>query len=252
MAKRIAAFCLSAFIAFPALPAFAHSERERHTELVEKLAGDFGRNKIEKIFSDPRLWLDRSVVKKGVAGYAESTLFFPESIERGKKFLRNNRSLLVSAEKKWGVDKEIIAAILRLETNFGAHLGARKVINTLYSIYILNWRRRDFAFGQLAAFLEIAERNGWDPFGVRGSIAGAIGIPQFIPTSYNAFAVDGNNDGRIDLFDLSDAVHSVAHYLRTHGWSRRKSDRRKAIYAYNHSWSYVNDVLRYAELLKIK
>ena len=221
-----------------------------HTKLVRTLSKILDKDSVQKIFSNPRLRLDRSVVAKGSGEFVPSTLLTPESIERGKGFIRRNEWLIGEAERRWKVDREVIAAIMRVETNFGKNLGSRSVLNTLYSIYILNPKKRDFAFKELVAFLDLAERYSWDHFDVKGSISGAIGIPQFIPTSYNLFAVDANNDGRADLFDEADAINSVAYYLAIHGWGERFDQKRKAVFAYNHSWGYVDDVLSYAWALK--
>ena len=86
-----------------------------------------------------------------------------------------------------------------------------------------------------------------DPLELKSSWAGAIGIPQFIPTSYLDFGVDGNKDGKINLFDLEDAFHSVANYLIKNGW---ENNTLQAIYSYNHSLNYVMGVKAYAEELK--
>ena len=86
---------------------------------------------------------------------------------------------------------------------------------------------------------------------MKGSWAGAFGICQFIPSSYVRFAVDGNGDGVIDLFDFRDAVASIANYLKAHGWENgRLEAKRQAIYAYNHCDSYVDAVLAYAKATK--
>ncbi|HPU23830.1 MAG TPA: lytic transglycosylase domain-containing protein, partial [Candidatus Kapabacteria bacterium] len=85
---------------------------------------------------------------------------------------------------------------------------------------------------------------------IYGSWAGAFGIPQFLPSSYVKYAIDGNNDGVVDLFNLSDAVFSVANYLKSHGWGEMLSEQRKAIFAYNNSTAYVDAVMKLAEYAK--
>lgn len=277
--RRLIAFFVFAVFAFAAAPLFAgtpsksqqkqevptvrvapapkaSSEKKAvipspHNQLVQALSRALNKNSVQKIFSDPRLQLDKSVVAKGsTEPPAPSTLLTPESIERGQNFCQENEYLLWDEEKRWGVEREAIVAILRVESNFGKNLGSRSVLNTLYSIYILDSRRREFAFGELVAFIELAERYKWDPFAIKGSIAGAMGFPQFIPSSYKIFAVDGNGDGIVDLFAEADAIYSAAYYLKTHGWGKLPGDKRKAVFAYNHSSTYVNEVLDYAALLK--
>jgi membrane-bound lytic murein transglycosylase B len=98
-------------------------------------------------------------------------------------------------------------------------------------------------------------RQGIDPFTVAGSIRGAFGLSQFLPSSFLAFAVDGNADGRIDLDDPEDAIPSIANFLRKSGWDKDSSSHYRAVMAYNHSRLYADTVLSYAlrlhELLKV-
>lgn len=116
---------------------------------------------------------------------------------------------------------------------------------------VIENRRSEWARKELAELLTFCREQNRDPFSIRGSWAGAFGIPQFIPSSYVRFAVDGNSDGRIDLFSMSDAVASVASYLRSHGWEKGKPEQnRQAVYAYNRCDSYVKAVFAYAKALK--
>jgi len=124
------------------------------------------------------------------------------------------------------------------------------VLNSLYTLYVLSPRRRNFALEQIDFFLRLAKKNEWELFEIRGSIAGAIGLPQFIPFSYWHFAIDGNKDDKVDLFEPVDAIYSVANYLFEHGWSDKSRAQRNAVWAYNHDRTYVNAVLAYARALK--
>ena len=102
------------------------------------------------------------------------------------------------------------------------------------------------------AFLNHVSQEGYDPVGINGSFAGAMGISQFMPSNIPELAKDGNGDGRIDLFDHADAIASIAYFLKRHGW-RPGIDRAKAekvIYHYNHSDRYVEAVLKISEILK--
>ena len=100
--------------------------------------------------------------------------------------------------------------------------------------------------------LEYADQQGFDPAEIPGSFAGAMGLPQFMPTSILAYGKDGNNDGTIDLQTHPDAMASIANYLKKHGWrpgiSRKKAE--KVIYHYNHSDYYVKAVLKIAKRLE--
>ncbi len=211
---------------------------------------------VKNVFGDSRLVLDPSVIpKKAVPNedpYVDPkfALLRPESVERGRVFYEANHDTFEKARKQYGVDPVVIASIFRLETNFGNFRGKRSVLNSLYSMYVLMPRRRIWAFGEMQSFLIICSREGWDTYSVFGSTAGAFGMPQFEPSSYLQFAVDGDGDGCIDLWDSADAVMSTAHYLRANGWGKTYAARYRAVYAYNHSKAYVHAVFLYAKALK--
>jgi len=93
----------------------------------------------------------------------------------------------------------------------------------------------------------LSKAGGFDPLSIKGSWAGAFGLCQFVPSSYLHYAVDGNGDGRVDLFNVVDALASVANYLKRSGWEKENQEKKKkAIYAYNHCDNYVKAVLAYA------
>lgn len=214
-----------------------------------------GLNGADKFLSDPRLILDSSVVRSGATGagfnYFSSDfgLLSPGAIKDGLSYRAKNWEYFKKARARYGVDSYYILGILRLETYFGSFTARRSLPTTFYSIFVLDPARRDFAWRELAMFLYLAKRNGTDPFAVKGSVAGAYGIAQFIPTSVYNFAVDGNGDGRVNLFENADAIMSVANYLDKNGWANG-AGRKRAIYSYNHDNGYVNAVLAYADGIK--
>ncbi|MFY8159698.1 MAG: lytic murein transglycosylase [Candidatus Kapaibacteriota bacterium] len=123
------------------------------------------------------------------------------------------------------------------------------------SFYIDKYKTRankkaNWALGELAALESIYNLNKLDIFELRGSYAGAFGMSQFLPSSYNSWAVDGNGDNKIDLFDKVDAIFSVANYLKTNGWDGTDEGRKKSIFHYNNSNDYVNAVSTLAEKVK--
>jgi membrane-bound lytic murein transglycosylase B len=165
--------------------------------------------------------------------------------------LTDNQDVLVRVEKTYGVDKEIIIAILRVETNFNSYVGKYPIFNSLLTLAIIENRRSAWAEGELAELLRISKNLGKDPLSIKGSWAGAFGMAQFIPSSYAKYAVDGNGDGTIDLFDFSDATASIANYLTSHGWEKDSPEKNwKAVYAYNHCDEYVKAIFAYAKALK--
>ncbi len=142
-------------------------------------------------------------------------------INSGVAFWREHRDLLEAAEEKYGVPPEIMVALLGVETHYGTRLGDRRVLDSLVTLTADYPRRSDFFGGELRTFLNTTRSEGIPPDSVLGSYAGAIGIPQFMPTSYEAYAVDFNGNGRRDLVnEMEDAVGSVANYLHVHGWRR--------------------------------
>jgi len=112
-------------------------------------------------------------------------------------------------------------------------------------------RKSKWAYRELKAFLEYTQREKFDPVGIQGSYAGALGIAQFMPTTLMAYARDGNQDGVIDLFTHADAMASIASFLKRFGWKPGidTEKAKKVIYRYNHSNYYVNTILKISELL---
>lgn len=192
----------------------------------------------------------------------EARMFSKKSIDLGKEFLKEHGPALIQLEKESKVNKEIIVAVLRIETadtinGFGGFLGGYYTFNVFNSLILskdASKRMKKWAGQELVAFLIICRDNKLNPLKIKGSYAGAIGKPQFMPTSYQRFAVDGDNDGLINLFDWDDAFASIAIYLKKAGWHKGNSLQinQKALYSYNHSWHYVNYVIKYARKIGFK
>lgn len=146
-------------------------------------------------------------------------------IKAGVSFWRNNEGDLRRAEAQWGVPASIIAGILGVETIYGRQTGGFRLLDALttLSLDFPKGRSDRSAFFQkeLGSFLKWCDEQRIDPTTVLGSYAGAMGLPQFMPSSVRAYAVDFDGDGRIDLLrSPSDAIGSVARYLAEHGWQR--------------------------------
>jgi len=144
-----------------------------------------------------------------------------DRMRQGVDFMRSNRQLLEMAERKYGVPAEIITAIIGVETRYGRNVGSYRVIDALVTLGFRYPKRGAFFRKELEEFLLLTREQGLDPLSVVGSYAGAMGIPQFISSSYRHYAVDFDRDGRIDIWkDNADAIGSVANYLSFHGWER--------------------------------
>ena len=137
----------------------------------------------------------------------------------GVTFWNNNTKTLERASKKFGVPEEIIAAVIGVETFYGAQTGRHRVLDALTTLAFNYPRRAKFFRDELEQYLLLTREQGTNTFSIKGSYAGAIGIPQFMPSSYRNYAVDFDSDGKIDLSDnAADSIGSVANYLIAHGW----------------------------------
>jgi membrane-bound lytic murein transglycosylase B len=148
--------------------------------------------------------------------------FVTESrIAEGAEFWRRNAQALERASQEHGVPAEIIVAIIGVETVYGRQTGGWRVIDALSTLAFDFPPRAEFFRGELEQYLLLARERGVDVFSVKGSYAGAIGIPQFMPGSYRRYAVDFDGNGDADLrASESDSVGSVANFLAKHGWRR--------------------------------
>lgn len=163
--------------------------------------------------------------KKNWAAYRQRFLDAPR-IKAGVAFWQDNEATLRRAEREYGVPARVIAGVLGVETIYGRNTGRFRVLDVLTTLSL------DFPSGrsdrsaffrtELGQFLKLCQEQGLAPESVLGSYAGAIGLPQFMPSSIRRFAVDFDGDGHIDLTgSASDAIGSVAHYLAVHGWQAR-------------------------------
>lgn len=144
----------------------------------------------------------------------------PTRIEGGVKFWQEHAPLLQRAREVYGVPPELIVSIIGVETIYGRRTGGFRVIDSLYTLGFEVERRAQFFRGEFEHFLLLTRDNGLDPLQVKGSFAGAMGVPQFIASSYRSYAVDFDGDGRVDLWNsIADVIGSVANFLHAHGWA---------------------------------
>ena len=152
-------------------------------------------------------------------------LFLTEKrIREGAEFYAAHRALLEDVARRSGVPGAIVAAIVGVETSYGRQTGHFRVLDALATLAFDYPPRAAYFRSELEQLLLLARDKGVDPLTATGSYAGAMGAPQFMPRSYRAFAVDGNGDGKVDLWNnWPDIVESVAHYLAANGWRRDES-----------------------------
>jgi len=139
--------------------------------------------------------------------------------EKGRRYMAKHRSEFAQAAKEFGVQPEIIAAILGMETRYGHNMGRDRVLDSLFTLATGHPSRSAFFQRELGHFLSLCQEEHLIPEQVKGSYAGAFGATQFIPSSFRHFAVDGDGDGKKDVWTSSvDIISSVANYFHEHGW----------------------------------
>jgi membrane-bound lytic murein transglycosylase B len=141
-------------------------------------------------------------------------------IEGGIKFIQQYSNAFTKAETQYGVPTEVIAAIIGVETLYGHNVGSERTLDALTTLAFYYPPRAEFFRKELEEFLLMTREENINPLAPKGSFAGAIGIGQFMPSSYRKLAIDFNGDGIRDLWNPEDAIGSVAHYLHQNGWSR--------------------------------
>ncbi len=139
-------------------------------------------------------------------------------VNNGIKFVKKYQDTFKTVEKKYGVPKEYIAAIIGIESNYGKNVGKYPVFDTLTTLSFEKNRRNKFFKKQLMHFMHLCKTQKINPKNVYGSYAGAIGLGQFMPSNYEAYGVDFNGDGRVTLQRKQDAIASVANYFKKNGW----------------------------------
>lgn len=142
-------------------------------------------------------------------------------INGGVEFYQKYQKELEKAEKKYGVDKMMIVAIIGIESFYGRHQGTHPVLNALYTLGFHYPKRATFFKSELEEYFLLTRQQNWPLSEIKGSYAGAMGMGQFISSSYRAYGVDFNQDGKVDLFnDPVDMIGSIANYFKKHGWKK--------------------------------
>ncbi|MCS7279121.1 MAG: lytic murein transglycosylase [Thermodesulfobacteriaceae bacterium] len=247
------------------------------TDLKDRVPEEF----IETLFCSSKLTYLPEIMNKSLT-WRETALpyhqFLEESrLKRAKEFIEQNRELLKKIENFFDVEKETLVAIFLVETDLGKNTGNYNVFNVFLSLALSGerelyekfinpphlsledelikkrWERRsNWGYRELLYLIEIAYKNHWDPFSLKGSIFGAFGYPQFVPRSYVIYGYDWNGDGKIDLYEIQDALASIANYLQKEGYKRELSyeGKKKIIMKYNISEPYAKTILAIVDKLK--
>lgn len=144
----------------------------------------------------------------------------PANIGNGAAFWDRNAATLARAEAQYGVPAQYIVGILGVETRWGVYMGKTRIIDALATLAFDYPRRSAYFTDELEQFLVMTRDEGIDPFQPVGSFAGAMGLGQFMPGSFHKYAVDFDGNGHRNLWDVEDAIGSVANYFASHGWRR--------------------------------
>ena len=289
-AKEYAIFFMGililSFVFFSQNAAGSINSNKYFESLQKRLIEDgLDKDRIAELYKRPEVYFETKGVSRFLV-HREASLNYNQftskkSIRNALKYMEQHQKTFERTEKTYGVDKEIITAIILVETRLGIFLGGPSVLNTLSTMAALadpdvrnmfwgkvskstrltreqfeKWvkRKSSWAYKELKAFLNYTAKENMDPAAVSGSYSGAMGIAQFMPTNVLALARDGNDDGQINLFDHSDAITSIANYLKHYGWHPGIDGQKayKVIYHYNHSRQYVDTILEVSVLLKSK
>ncbi len=229
--RHVIAPSLLALLASP-LMAETAAENYRNSpqvaELVNEMTRDYG------FASDQLLALFAQVEPKqsildAISRPAEKTkawkdyrpIFITDArIGKGVTFWNQHADTLARAQQDYGVPPEIIVSIIGVETFYGGNTGSYRVLDALSTLCFDYPPRAAFFCQQLKEFLLLARQEQRDPLSLKGSYAGAMGLPQFMPSSFRAYAVDFDGDGHIDIWNNPvDAIGSVANYFKQHGWT---------------------------------
>lgn len=243
---------------------------------------------IDKIINDSRTDFNDKYCKINVTGFLNkpdySKHYNEYSVTKTATFYNEHVEKLIEAETKFNVSAYAIAAVLWVETRHGAYTGNHHVASIYLSLALTNQpdflakniknlennfegdkkeleklkqkiiarseKKSKWALDQLKALYQMSIITEFDVLDIKGSWAGAFGYSQFLPSSYMSWAVDGNDDDSIDLFNMDDAIFSVANYLNINGWGKSDEAKRKAVFHYNNSTDYVNAVLKLTELIE--
>lgn len=223
---RLHRLLLLALLPFAVAPAAAQTIRPEVEAFVDDMAARhrFDRQSLRSLFArvQPRPNIVKAMSAPATARpWHEFREMYVDArrIEGGVQFWSEHAALLARASQQFGVPAEILVATIGIETRYGRQLGRVKVIEALTTLAFDYPRRAAFFRNELEAFLLLGREQGWDYGDIRGSFAGAMGLPQFLPSSYRQYAVDFDGDGARNLWGQpADAVGSVANYYRSFGW----------------------------------
>lgn len=216
--------CVLSLLCYPGYAEIKNSEAKQ--AFLEKMSSQhhFDRQELAELFKSVEI--KESILKaisapaEGMPWYKYRPIFLTDAqINGGVAFWKNNQETLQKVAKEYGVPAEIIVAIIGVETRYGANTGRYRVIDALATLGFGYPKRSKFFLSELEHFLLLSREESMQALQLTGSYAGAMGIPQFMPSSFRTYAVDFEGDGRRDIWNNpADAIASVANYFVKHHW----------------------------------
>jgi membrane-bound lytic murein transglycosylase B len=225
----------------PAIQQFKTEMHHKHS---------FDKQYLNNLFAKVKL---RDSIIKAISKPAEGkpwhqyrNIFLTESrIKGGVEFWNKHEKTIEKVAEKYGVPAEIMIAILGVETRYGGNTGSYRVMDAISTLAFLYPKRSPFFRSELEHFLLLAREEGVDPLSLTGSYAGAMGLPQFMPSSYRNYAVDFDNDNQRDIWNNpADTLASIANYFVKHGWQNDKAVLFKIAVDKNSATPFLNDDLK--------
>ncbi|OGT53231.1 MAG: lytic murein transglycosylase B [Gammaproteobacteria bacterium RIFCSPHIGHO2_12_FULL_42_13] len=218
--------CLFSLVTSTCLADAAFTQQPDVQKFIKSMVKEHGfkKTELDTLFSSvkmrPKIIQQFKAPLEEQPWYLYERLFVNEwRIQQGLIFWRKNAQSLALAEKKYGVPASIIVATLGIETKYGQRIGEHRVLDALCNLAFIKSKRAPFFRHELEEFLLLSRENHLDPNRVMGSYAGAIGQPQFMPSSYRYFAVNFAGKGKVDLINnTNDAISSIGNYYKEHGW----------------------------------
>jgi len=225
--RRILAAVLGALIATGSVEGADYLERSEVKKFIEEFARQhqYSQSSLTALFENVAKQtrvLDKiqRPVEKSINWQQYRNIFItPQRIREGLQFWIRNEQTLAAAQRHFGVPPELIVAVIGVETFYGRYMGEHPVLDTLVTLAFDYPPRQGFFRSELEHFLLLIQEEQLDPLAIKGSYAGAMGLGQFISSSYRRHAVDFDEDGRRDLWGSNkDAIGSVANYFKQYGW----------------------------------
>ena len=219
-----------------------YSKQKEVKVFIEKMVKEhsFSRWKLNELFTNVTLqkrslgiynhkYREKSKVVKGLTKIShkhgswtryEKNLFTEKKIDLGVNFIYKHKNIFKKVYEKYGVPPEYVAAIIGVESRYGIKRGDYPIFDVLTTLAFEKNRRSSYFKDELENFLILTKKNNFNPLNIKGSYAGAIGLGQFMPSSYKHYAVDYDGDGQRSMQQVSDAIAGIANYLEKNGWEK--------------------------------